>query len=142
MNISEAAEFSSLPAKTIRYYETIGLIRPLRGENGYRVFQQNDLHKLVFMHRARELGFTIADCRVLLALYNDPGRESAEVKQVALEHLGHVAEKIRLLEGLQATLRELVEACAGDHRPDCPILKDLATGTAILSAAAPVEVFS
>ena len=79
MNIGDVSRISGLPAKTIRYYEDIGLIRPLRGENGYRSFQDKDLHKLAFLGRARALGFTIEDCRNLLALYEDDGRESAAV---------------------------------------------------------------
>ena len=125
MNIGEAAERTGLPPKTIRYYEDIGLIRTVRSENGYRAFQQNDLHKLAFLGRARTLGFSIEDCRNLLALYEDSTRESAQVKQIAQEHLSQIDEKIAQLQSMRNTLAHLVEACHGDHRPDCPILEDL-----------------
>jgi MerR family transcriptional regulator, copper efflux regulator len=125
MNIGEVARASGLPAKTIRYYEEIGLIRPQRGENGYRAFRESDLHKLAFLARARALGFSIEECRLLLALYEDEGRESAAVKKLAEEHLAQIDDKIAQLQSMRATLAKLVHACAGDHRPDCPILEDL-----------------
>ncbi|MFZ7094334.1 Cu(I)-responsive transcriptional regulator [Primorskyibacter sp. 2E233] len=126
MNIGDVARRSGLPAKTIRYYEDIGLIRPGRSENGYRSFRESDLHKLAFLGRARALGFTIEDCRTLVALYEDEGRESAKVKQIAEDHLKQIDDKIAQLQSMRATLDKLVHACAGDHRPDCPILEDLA----------------
>ncbi|MBY5971173.1 Cu(I)-responsive transcriptional regulator [Ferrimonas balearica] len=126
MNIGDVARRSGLPAKTIRYYEDIGLIRPKRSENGYRSFREQDLHKLAFLGRARALGFTIDDCRTLMALYEDEGRESAQVKRLAEEHLKQIDEKIAQLQSMRTTLDHLVHACAGDHRPDCPILEDLA----------------
>ena len=125
MNIGEAAAQTGLPAKTIRYYEEIRLIQPHRAENGYRSFDEKDLHKLSFLARARALGFSIEDCRMLLALYEDETRASADVKRVAEGHLKRIDQKIADLEAMRATLSELVEACAGDHRPDCPILKGL-----------------
>lgn len=126
MNIKDVAQETDLPAKTIRYYEEIGLIRPARGANGYRRFSAQDLHKLAFLGRARALGFSIADCRVLLALYEDAGRSSAEVKAVAQTHLAEIDAKIAALTDMRATLSHLVETCAGDARPDCPILASLA----------------
>ncbi len=125
MNIGEAAEQSGLPAKTIRYYEDINLIKPLRDSNGYRAFRETELHKLRFLARARALGFTIEDCRTLLALYEDETRASADVKQVANEHLAKIEAKIADLNAMRQTLSHLVNACAGDDRPDCPILAGL-----------------
>jgi len=125
MNIGDVSRLSGLPAKTIRYYEDIGLIEPLRSSNGYRAFRQSDLHKLAFLGRARSLGFTIDDCRTLLKLYADRDRASADVKQIALGHLDRIDRKLDELAEMRATLAHLVEACAGDHRPDCPILADL-----------------
>jgi MerR family copper efflux transcriptional regulator len=128
MNIKDVSERSGLPAKTIRYYEEIGLIRPLRGTNGYRAFRYSDLHKLAFLGRARGLGFTIEECRKLLALYEDRARASADVKALAEQHLEDMEQKITELRAMQATLRDLVAGCAGDDRPDCPILTGLAEG--------------
>jgi len=126
MNIGDVADLSGLPAKTIRYYEDIGLVEPLRSANGYRSFRSSDVHKLAFLGRARALGFTIEDCRSLLKLYADTDRASAEVKQIAEEHLDRIDRKIKELSEMRATLSHLVDACAGDHRPNCPILADLA----------------
>ena len=125
MNIGNVSEQSGLPAKTIRYYEDIGLVQPSRRENGYRDFTVQDLHKLAFLGRARALGFSIEDCRTLLSLYEDESRESAQVKAVAEEHLTAIDDKIAQLQSMRETLSHLVAACHGDHRPDCPILSDL-----------------
>ena len=125
MNIGEAAAAVALPAKTIRYYEEIGLVRPRRDANGYRAFVETDLHKLRFLGRARALCFSIEECRALLALYEDDSRASGEVKAIASKHLAEIATKIADLRAMEATLSHLVETCAGDGRPDCPILADL-----------------
>lgn len=126
MNIKQAGAQAGLPAKTIRYYEEVGLVRPLRDTNGYRVFRETDVHKLGFLARARALGFTIEDCRVLLSLYEDKSRTSADVKEVAQRHLQEIRAKITALQAMQDNLTHLVDCCAGDARPDCPILADLA----------------
>jgi Cu(I)-responsive transcriptional regulator len=125
MNISDVSNATDLPAKTIRYYEDIGLVIPDRADNGYRDFSQTDLHKLAFLGRARALGFSIEDCRTLLALYQDSTRESAQVKSLAQDHLIAIDTKITQLQSMRATLADLIETCAGDNRPDCPILADL-----------------
>lgn len=125
MNIQGASEKTGLPAKTIRYYEDIGLIQPDRAANGYRHFSTRDLHNLTFLARARALGFTIEDCRALLGLYEDESRASAEVKSIAQKHLQAIEEKIRDLQTMRETLSDLVTSCHGDNRPDCPILSDL-----------------
>ena len=130
MNIGEVSDRAGLPAKTIRYYEDIGLVTPQRGANGYRSFRESDLHKLAFLARARALGFSIEDCRTLMALYQDEARASGDVKRVAEEHLARIDEKIAQLHSMRQTLAELVHACHGDDRPDCPILRDLAEGAA------------
>ncbi|MBV7395505.1 Cu(I)-responsive transcriptional regulator [Mameliella sediminis] len=128
MNIGQVAERAGLPPKTIRYYEDIGLVTPPRDANGYRAFRETDVHKLAFLARARALGFSIEDCRALMGLYEDESRASADVKQVAQDHLARIDEKIAQLKGMRDTLATLVHACHGDDRPDCPILQDLAEG--------------
>jgi MerR family transcriptional regulator, copper efflux regulator len=128
MNIGDVSRLSGLPAKTIRYYEDIGLVAPQRSDNGYRSFRDSDLHKLTFMGRARSLGFTIEDCRNLLALYDDRERASSDVKVIAREHLGRIDQKLKELQEMHETLTHLVDECAGDHRPDCPILAGLSAG--------------
>lgn len=127
MNIGEVAEHTGIPTKTIRYYEEIGLVHPTRRPNGYRAFRDADIHKLTFLGRARALGFTIEDCRTLLALYEDESRESSQVRAIASDHLKKIVQKIVQLESMHKTLSDLVDACKGDHRPDCPILSDLSS---------------
>lgn len=125
MNIGEASERSGLPSKTIRYYEDIGLIRPDRRGNGYRDYADTDVHKLRFLQRSRGLGFSVDECRQLLALYEDKGRASADVKQLTLTKLAEIARKIRELTEMRQTLEQLVHACHGNDRPDCPIIEEL-----------------
>ena len=133
MNIGEVSRAIGLSAKTIRYYEDIGLVQPARGPNGYRNFDEQDAHKLAFLGRSRSLGFSIDDCRTLLSLYEDRDRASSDVKAVAAEHLERIAQKIDELQVLKFTLEKLVTRCHGDNRPDCPILNDL-SGRAAPSA--------
>jgi MerR family copper efflux transcriptional regulator len=126
MNIGQASVASSLPAKTIRYYEEIGLIRSDRRGNNYRDYSDQALHNLKFVARARALGFSIEECRQLLSLYADGTRASGDVRQLAQAHMTEIDGKIRELQAMKNTLCKLVDACHGDHRPDCPILEDLA----------------
>lgn len=129
MNISEAAEQAGLPPKTIRYYEDIGLVAPARRrDNGYRDYAERDVHMLRFLSRARGLGFSVADCRALVALYGDTDRKSADVKEIALNRVADIDAKIAELHAMRATLVDLAEHCHGDDRPDCPIIDDLAEG--------------
>ena len=126
MNIADAARLAKLPAKTIRYYEDIGLVAPPRNANGYRAFRPADLHKLAFVGRGRSLGFSIADCRRLLELYEDANRSSGDVRELAQENLDAIDTKLVELANLRDTLAHLIDCCAGDDRPDCPILADRA----------------
>ena len=126
MNIGTAARLTGLPAKTIRYYEDIGLIVPARSTNGYRTYDEPHIHRLAFLQRARSLGFSIDECRLLLSLYDDGNRLSSDVKRIALEKISEIDRKIEELSGMRAALAHLAENCHGDDRPDCPILDDLA----------------
>ena len=126
MKIGEAGERSGLPAKTIRYYEEIGLIAAGRRGNDYRDYGEKEVHELRFVARARALGFSIGECRHLLALYRDRERSSADVRDAAEQHIKEIRGKIRALRAMERTLAQLVRACHGDDRPDCPILQGLA----------------
>jgi MerR family transcriptional regulator, copper efflux regulator len=131
MNIGEAAEATGVTAKMIRHYEEIGLIRAAgRTGAGYRVYGPKDLSTLSFIRRARDLGFSIAQIRDLLALWQDRARASADVKRIASEHIDEMKAKMRLLEEMVHTLEHLSAHCHGDDRPDCPILEGLAAGKA------------
>ncbi|MEL6922179.1 MAG: Cu(I)-responsive transcriptional regulator [Pseudomonadota bacterium] len=126
MNIGDAGRASGLPAKTIRYYEEIGLIAPERRSNGYRNYSQTDIHRLRFLQRSRSLGFTIDECRLLLSLYDDEDRASADVKALAEQKVRDIESKIAELQSLQRTLSALAQSCQGNDRPECPIIDDLA----------------
>jgi len=128
MNIGAAAERSGLPPKTIRYYEQIGLVAPDRAENGYRDYSGRDVHMLSFVQHARRLGFSVEECRQLLALYQDSSRASADVKALATQKIAEIDKKLRDLAALRDTLSHLAAHCHGDDRPDCPILEGIAAG--------------
>lgn len=127
MNIGAVSEATGITAKTIRYYESIGLTpRPERRENGYRDYGPSDVATLKFVQRARGLGFPLEEVRALLALWRDQDRASADVKQLALDHIDVIEDRIAELETMKRTLQDLTRRCHGDDRPDCPILEDLA----------------
>ncbi len=127
MNIGTASQRSGVPAKTIRYYESIGLVRSAdRRANNYRDYSDRDVETLRFVARARKLGFSVKQCSVLLALWHDRGRASHDVKAVALSHVEEIDQRIAELESMRRLLVDLTARCQGDSRPDCPILDDLA----------------
>ena len=126
MNIGKVSQASGVTAKMIRYYEQIGLI-PAAGRSnaGYRSYSDNDVERLKFIKRSRELGFSVAEITDLLDLWNNRNRQSADVKQLAQAHIHKLEERIQDLQQMAQTLQTLVDCCAGDHRPDCPILEGL-----------------
>lgn len=127
MTIGDAAKASGVSAKLIRYYESIGLIPEAgRTASGYRVYSTNDVNVLRFIKRARTLGFGIERIEHLVGLWQDRSRCSSEVKRVALAHVAELEAKIAELQAMADTLKDLADACHGDDRPECPILKDLA----------------
>ena len=126
MNIGDAAKASSVSAKMIRYYEQIGLIPPAdRTESGYRAYSQADIHRLRFIRRARDLGFSVAEITDLLGLWNDTSRHSADVKRLAEQHILDLQQRIESMRQMVDTLQSLIGCCAGDERPECPILQRL-----------------
>ncbi|MGE8362967.1 Cu(I)-responsive transcriptional regulator [Pseudomonas sp.] len=129
MNIGQAARKTGLSAKMIRYYEQIELLPSAgRSDSGYRLYNEQDLHRLAFIKRSRDLGFSLAEVARLLTLWQDRQRASADVKALAAEHIVELNRKIEEMSSLRDTLQELMDHCQGDHRPDCPILKDLESG--------------
>jgi MerR family copper efflux transcriptional regulator len=131
MNIGQAARATGVSAKMIRYYEQIGLVRPAdRTDSNYRSFGFRDLNELRFIKRARGLGFSVAEIGQLLSLWRDRARPSREVKAIADAHVADLDARIAEMRAMADTLRDLSIGCAGDERPDCPILADLARGPA------------
>jgi MerR family copper efflux transcriptional regulator len=127
MNIGQAASATGVSAKMIRYYESVALIPPgRRSDAGYRIYNDNDLHALRFVKRARTLGFSLDQIRELLSLWQNKERASADVKSIALGHVEELNQRIAELTEMRDTLQTLARCCQGNDRPDCPILQSLA----------------
>jgi Cu(I)-responsive transcriptional regulator len=127
MNIGQAAAASGVSAKMIRHYEASGLIRePRRTASNYRAYSDTEVHVLRFIRRARSLGFGMADIKTLLSLWQNKSRSSSAVKRIARGHVDELQRKIAELQSMVRTLEHLAEHCHGDHRPECPILDELA----------------
>lgn len=127
MNIGEAARASGVSAKMIRHYESVGLLpEAARSDAGYRQYGEREVGTLRFIRQSRDLGFSIAQIRELLGLWQDRRRPSRQVKALAQAHIRELDGKLRELQGMKATLEHLVDCCRGDDRPDCPIIETLA----------------
>jgi len=126
MNIGQASKASGVSTKMIRYYDEIGLVRPAsRTGSNYREYDEKQVNELRFIKRARNLGFAVAEIQHLLSLWRDRARPSREVKAIAERHLADLEARIAEMQAMADTLRQLSDCCAGDDRPDCPILEDL-----------------
>jgi Cu(I)-responsive transcriptional regulator len=126
MNIGQASKASGVSAKMIRYYESIDLVpRSARRESGYRDYGAADIHRLGFIRRARDLGFSMDQIRNLLRLWGNEARSNADVKAIALEHVAELKQRAKALNEMAGALRHLAAACEGDGRPECPIIKGL-----------------
>lgn len=129
MNIGQAAKATGVSAKMIRYYDEIGLVQPAsRTESNYREYDARQINELRFIRRGRGLGFSMAEITHLLSLWRDRGRPSREVKAVADRHVADLDARIAEMQAMADTLRHLSRCCAGDDRPECPILEDLTAG--------------
>lgn len=129
VNIGQAAKLSGVNAKLIRHYESIGVVpRAMRTDAGYRVYTESDVHILVFVRRARDLGFSMKEIKQLVGLWRNKKRASSDVRALAMGHIKDLEEKIGELEAMTRTLRTLAQKCHGDQRPDCPILEELSNG--------------
>lgn len=126
MNISDVAKKTGLTTKAIRFYEEKGIVNaPFRADNGYRIYGQKQLDELLFLRKARQVGFNLEECKELLALFNDPQRHSADVKQRTLHKVSEIEQHISELQEMRSQLLSLALACPGDHGADCPIIDSL-----------------
>lgn len=129
LTIGDASRESGVSAKMIRYYERVGLIPPAdRTSGNYRTFDEHDLHRLRFIRRARGLGFSVDQIARLLGLWQDRQRCSSDVKALANRHLDDLNQRIAEMVSIRDVLKELVDHCQGDQRPDCPILAEIEAG--------------
>ena len=127
MNIGETAARSGVSAKMVRHYESLGLLPNVtRTESGYRQYGEKEVHTLRFIRRARDLGFSMAEIAELLKLWQNRRRASADVKRIALAHVADLERRMAEMNAMKQTLQRLASCCHGDHRPDCPILDELA----------------
>jgi MerR family gold-responsive transcriptional activator of gol and ges genes len=128
MSIGEAAEKSGLNARLIRHYESIGITpKPSRTDAGYRLYSETDVHILIFVKRARSLGFSMKEIKKLVSLWRNTSRASSDVKALAIQHIDGLEKKILALQEMTKTLKHLARNCKGDQRPHCPILENLAS---------------
>ena len=127
VSISKAAQLAGISARMARHYETLNLLPHVgRTDSGYRLYSESDVHTLRFIRRSRDLGFSMEEIETLLNLWNDKQRASASVKDIAQKHIAALGERIEAMQSMQRSLQALVHSCHGDHRPDCPILDNLA----------------
>ena len=112
--------------ETVRYYERIGvLLKPPRTEGGYRLYVREQIKRLMFVRRSRELGFSLGEIRTLLKLVDGKQYTCREVKVLMEEHLGDIKKKISDLKRLQKTLADISSQCEGGMVPECPIIDAL-----------------
>ncbi len=126
MNISDVAKKTGLTSKAIRFYEEKGLVTPLRSDNGYRSYQPKHIEELTLLRQARQVGFTLEECRELVTLFNDPARHSADVKARTLDKVADIERHIQELQEMRERLLALADSCPGDDSADCPIINNLA----------------
>lgn len=112
----------------IRYYESIGLIdEAVRTDAGYRQYADTEVQTLRFIKRSRDLGFSVERIKTLLGLWQDRSRKSSEVKELAHQYIEELDQDIQKLQSIRDELQHLAACCQGNHRPECPILDNLAT---------------
>lgn len=126
LTIGQVAQRSGVSARMIRHYEQLGLLpQAMRNEAGYRLYTEADIHRVSFIKRARDLGFEMDEIAQLLSLWQDQNRSHAQVRKIAAQHMKELQMRIDQLQAMHQTLAYLVDCCAHQSRPECPILEDL-----------------
>lgn len=124
--IGQLATAADMPAATIRYYEKIGLLAsPVRSGSNYRQYASDDLERLTFVRRARDIGFTIEQVRSLLAFSDQRDGDCCTVMALTEEHLADVEQRIADLLVLKERLNSLLTSCKGGSVADCRIIDAL-----------------
>lgn len=124
--IGELSRRTGCHIETIRYYERIGVVPPAQRRGRYRSYGRDDVVRLRFIHRARELGFSLIEVRALLDLGGQRrARSCGKVKELATEHARHVRAKIADLEKIAAALDAAIARCENGESTHCPIIDAL-----------------
>jgi Cu(I)-responsive transcriptional regulator len=133
--IGQLARLAATKVETIRYYERIGLLEaPQRTAANYRTYGSADVARLSFIHRARELGFSLDQVRSLLRMSDERDRSCADVDRIARARLAEVEGKIADLQALHGVLQDLIGQCRQGTVAECRIIDALAPAPAGLSA--------
>lgn len=125
MVIGQAARLSGLSIKTIRYYESVGLIEVRRRSNGYREYSDDIVKQLRLLQRTRSVGFALEESRALLDLLRNSQRHSYEVKQQVENKIAQIDQQMYDLQHMRDTLEGLSARCANNEDAECQILVDL-----------------
>lgn len=126
MKINQLAQQADVPAKTIRYYEEIGLIKaPQRAENGYRIYRTDDVHRLIFIRRCRDLQISLEDIKTLLAAQSDNSAPCDKVDNIIKQQLKRVQVAREELCKLEQSLSALAGSCQRNKVSECGILHKL-----------------
>ena len=126
MFIQQVAKKLNITTRTIRHYEDLGIIKSNRLENNYRVYDTKNYDKLKFLVRARNLGFSLKECKELIKLFENDSRQSSSVREIAKKKLNDLKSQIQELDNLKVSLEWLVKKCPGNEKPNCPIIDELA----------------
>ena len=126
MFITEIAKKLKITNRAIRHYEEVGIVTSKRLNNNYRYFDEENIDKLKFLVRARNLGFSLEECKELIKLFKNENRKSESVRDIAKKKLENINEQINELNDLKKSLEWLLKKCPGNDRPDCPIIDELA----------------
>ena len=129
IQIGELSRRTGCNIETIRYYERIGLLPTPSRRGRFRSYAREDVARLGFVRRARELGFTLDEVRALLGLANGGESRCADVRDLAASHLKDVRERIADLERMERVLADSVRACDAGLEPGCPLLDALGAGS-------------
>ncbi len=126
LSIGALSKRSGVNIETIRYYEKIGVMpKPGRTSGNYRIYGPENLKRLSFVRRGRELGFSLDELRGLLHLVDGHAYTCAQVRAMTLEHLAEIRRKIADLRRLARVMADTSARCTGDRIPECPIIDAL-----------------
>lgn len=126
LKIGEVAKAIGVSVETIRYWERLGLaLEPQRSARGHRLYEPDEIRRLAFLRRARELGFGQRDLRALARLTASDRSSCAQAREITARHRARIREKIAELTAIDIALAQSVSLCSVDRGEGCPILHAL-----------------